>query len=184
MTTEQIWHDYHTRLRAFIAGRVGEDSADDLLQDVFIKTHAHRASLRDETKLESWLFRVARNAVTDHYRAARPSDPLPEWLAAPESDPASEAQRELAACLGPMIDRLPEKYRGAVRLAELEGLTQAEVARREGLSLSGAKSRVQRGRERLRGLLLDCCEVQLSRSGGVMGYTPRERCGSGEPCTG
>jgi RNA polymerase sigma-70 factor, ECF subfamily len=69
-----------------------------------------------------------------------------------------------------MIDRLPARYRTPLRLSELEGLPQQQVARRLGLSLSGVKSRVQRGRRQLKLMLLDCCHIEFDRAGSPMDY--------------
>jgi RNA polymerase sigma-70 factor (ECF subfamily) len=76
-----------------------------------------------------------------------------------------------------MIHSLPGPYREAILLTELEGLSQVELARRLNISVSGAKSRVQRGRQQLKEMLLDCCEFETDRRGRVYGCTPR-----GEPC--
>ncbi len=78
-----------------------------------------------------------------------------------------------------MLDSLPSHYAEALRLAEIEGLTQAEVARRLGLSLPGAKSRIQRGRKMLAETLLTCCHFELDQRGGVMAFERREDCRCG-----
>jgi RNA polymerase sigma-70 factor, ECF subfamily len=80
-----------------------------------------------------------------------------------------------------LIERLPEKHRDALVLTELEGLTQADAARRLGISVSGAKARVQRGRAQLRTLPLDCCDVALDRRGEITAY--RARSGSCDRCS-
>ena len=72
-----------------------------------------------------------------------------------------------------MVEALPTRYRDAVELVELRGMKQREAAEKLGLSLSGAKSRVQRGREKLRELMLECCHFQFDRSGKVMDFEPR-----------
>ncbi len=180
--SETIWREYHDRLRAFIGRRVEDRAAaDDVLQDVFVKVHAALPSLKEAARLEGWLFQIARNAVADHYRARRPSEALPEWLEQPASDPAQEARRELATCLRPMVDRLPEEYREAVTLAELEGLPQKEVSKRQGISLSGAKSRVQRGRAMVLKMLNDCCRLELDHRRRVVDYQ-RKKDGSCDGC--
>jgi RNA polymerase sigma-70 factor (ECF subfamily) len=75
--------------------------------------------------------------------------------------------------------RLTEIYRITLTLSEIEGLPQQQVAERLGLSLSGAKSRIQRGREKLRQRLLDCCDIETGRVG-IIGYEPRvPKCDSG-----
>jgi RNA polymerase sigma-70 factor (ECF subfamily) len=64
-----------------------------------------------------------------------------------------------------------------LELSDLDGLTQADAARLEGVSLSGMKSRVLRGRRRLAELLSRCCELTLDTRGVPMGYNPPAKCG-------
>ena len=78
--TEKIWHEYQSRLAAFIRSKVAEDVVDDLLQDVFMKIHLRIDSLKDDAKLEGWLYQITRNTITDYYRTKRISEDLPEWL--------------------------------------------------------------------------------------------------------
>ncbi len=168
-----LWQEQRSRLRGYIARRVREsDAVDDILQDVFLKAHAYLHTVKAHGSLSAWLYRIAVNAIADHYRSQRPAEDLPEELAAPEAE--RDYVAELAACLQPLIADLPETYRTALVLSEIEGLPQKQVAERLGLSLSGAKSRVQRGREKLRQRLTDCCEIEIGR-GGILGYEPRNK---------
>jgi len=193
--TQQIWSEFGERLRAFIARRVdGEADVDDILQDVFLRIHRHAGSLERRERLVSWLFQVTRNAIVDYYRAPRRRRELPagapQDLERAEEQAMSrvevidgespETQHELAACLGPMVAQLPPLYREAVRLIDLEGLPQHEAAARSGISVSGMKSRVQRGRQALKGLLDACCHVDLDAGGRVTDYQPRD--GGCGPC--
>jgi RNA polymerase sigma-70 factor (ECF subfamily) len=174
--TTQIWDGFHRRLRAFILGRVPDPAdADDILQDVFVKLHTRLDTLRDEDRLTSWIYRVTRNAVVDHLRSRRPAMPVPDDRSA-EAEPAGDdAFRQTAQFLRERMRTLPEKYRDALLLTEVEGLTQRQAADRLGLSLSGAKSRVQRARELLREQLLDCCHFELDRRRHIVGFVPRSR---------
>jgi len=135
------------------------------------------ATRRGGQKFEPWLYQIARNAVIDHYRARRPTEELPVDLASAEGEKSDAARRELAECITPLVDALPEHYRDAVRLSELHGLTQQETARRLGLSLSGAKSRVQRARRLLEEMLLACCRVELDGRGAIVDYESAGGCG-------
>jgi RNA polymerase sigma-70 factor (ECF subfamily) len=194
--TAQLWTEFGDRLRTFIARRVESDAdADDLLQDVFLRIHRHVNTVECHERLVSWLFQVTRNAIADYYRAPARRRELP--AGAPqdlegEQDPVWEddgdsestaARRELATCLGPMIEQLPPLYRDAVTLVDLEGLTQQEAATRSGLSFSGMKSRVQRGRQALEHLLHDCCQIELDAGGRITDFQPRgaecSPCGNG-----
>jgi RNA polymerase sigma-70 factor (ECF subfamily) len=177
---DAIWQAFHARLLAFIARRVPDrDSAEDVLQEVMLRVHRHAGQLERSSAVGAWVHQIARNAIADHYRQAavrqerpagidldREETPIPEQTAA-------ELRSELAGCLHPLLERLPEIYREALSLTEIEGLTQAGAAARLGLSTSGMKSRVQRARAQLGELLLACCEIELDNRGAITSYQPR-----------
>lgn len=176
-TTETVWQGFSQRLRQFIRARVEDDEeAEDLLQETFIRIHTRIDTLEDDTRLAAWVYQIARNLIIDHYRSRREVLPLPETVAVEPgfNDPSAEA--EIAAGLQEMVASLPDKYRQALTLTEFTGLKQTELAQRLGLSPSGAKSRVQRGREMLRQSLLDCCHFEFDRLGGMIAYTPKPAC--------
>ncbi len=168
---EQTWREYHTKLDSFIKNRVGDAStAEDILQEVFLRIISKIDTLKDDSKIQSWMYQIARNAIIDHYRANKTVEELPESLATPESEFGQEARQEVEGWLQTMIKRLPENYREAVTLSEIEALTQQEVAEKQGVSLSGAKSRVQRGRVMIKDMLLACCRFEFDHRGKVMDY--------------
>jgi RNA polymerase sigma-70 factor, ECF subfamily len=178
---DTIWAEFSNRLRVFIRRRVNNDEvADDILQDVFMRVYSQLNTLRDLGRLESWVYQIARNAIIDHYRGRDDPSELPESIAAPEAAVESEAAAEaeastrLAPAVTAFLDYLPAKYREALLLTEFSGLTQKEAAGQLGLSLSGAKSRVQRGRDKLRELILECCHVELDRAGRIIDYYPHQ----------
>jgi RNA polymerase sigma-70 factor (ECF subfamily) len=182
---ETLWRDHRERLVRFVQRRVEDAStAEDIVHDVLVRAYQKRDTLRSGQKFEQWLYQITRNAVIDHYRARRPAGELPADLPAPDSDGGRAAREELAGCLGPLVQALPEPYRDAVLLSELRGLTQRETARRLGLSLSGAKSRVQRARQMLHERLLACCRVELDGRGAIVDYESRNGCGPGDAASG
>jgi RNA polymerase sigma-70 factor (ECF subfamily) len=165
-----LWREHRARLRAYVARRVRDaDAVDDIVQDIFLKAQTGLRALRAEGRVAAWLYRVAANAIADHFRAQRPMQELPADLAAPEVE--RDCTAELARCIAPFVADLPETYRTALRLSEIDGLPQREVAVRLGLSLSGAKSRVQRGRRLLRERFRECCEIEAA--GGGLDCAPR-----------
>jgi RNA polymerase sigma-70 factor, ECF subfamily len=175
-----LWAEFGPPLRAFLARRVPPGvEADDLVQEVFVRVIRHVGSLRSTERPEAWLFQIARNALRDSLRARMRrdgrTDPLDTDLPA-DVDAAADkaAEAELAPCLSAMIGRLPEPYRTAITLTSLQGLTQADAARRLGLSISGMKSRVQRGRDQLRTMLVRCCAIDVDVRGGVSDFHKRE----------
>jgi len=167
-----FWIEHKTRLRSYVAKRVREHGAvDDILQDVFVKAYTSLHTVKSHGNLTAWLYRIAANSIADHYRGQKPSEEISDELVVPDPEPDYIA--ELASCLQPLIADLPETYRLPLVLSEIDGLTQKEVAARLGLSISGAKSRVQRGREKLRQLLFKCCDIETGRRG-IVGYEVRD----------
>jgi len=169
---ETIWEEFGGKLLSFIRARVeDEETAEDLRQDVFLRIHKRMRDLREDEKLQAWVYQIARNAVIDYYRGRRKTSVLSESLAVEEEeDETMDASAELAGSMRTMIEELPIPYREALYLTELEGLTQLELANRLNISLSGAKSRVQRGREKIKASLLKCCHFEFDRYGRVVDY--------------
>lgn len=148
-------------------------AAEDLLHDVMLKVLAiEKAGRPAPENIGAWLYTVARNAAIDWHRARRPSEELPEDLAAP-ADEESESGLELANCLRPMAERLPDHYRDTLLAAEFEGQPIKQIAEAQGISLAAAKTRASRGRKMLQRELVQCCRVVLSDSGQVLDYDPR-----------
>jgi RNA polymerase sigma-70 factor (ECF subfamily) len=185
---QKIWQQIHNGLRAFISKRVANEAeVDDIVQDVWLKMQRGLDGLKDQRRLISWIYQIARHAIIDHYRAPGRRREMPAGLApdleahqsssarTTASEDSGQLRTELASCLRPMIERLSGEYRQAVILIDLEGLTQQEAAVQLGLSLSGMKSRVQRGRRQLKGMLEACCVIELDRRRGVADYDVRNQ---------
>ena len=183
------WEELRGNIRRFIGRRVADAAAvEDMTQEVLLRAHVRRGELPTAEALRHWSFRVAANLVVDRHRR-RGREAAPEGLPAAETEDERDAAREgrgLAACLPRMIEGLPARYRRALELVDLAGMTQQDAAPALGLSVSGAKSRVQRGRAELRRRLLACCRVELDKRGGVVGYEPtaesKQYCGGEEFC--
>lgn len=183
---DELWLKLRSGLHSFLQRRLRrQEDVEDVLQEVFLKIHRDRCSLADEEKVEAWVYRIARHAVTDFYRrqARRPEEELPEELAErfPDQEP-SDIHETVLAWLEPMATLLPEKYRDALILSDFEGLPQQEVADRLGISLSGAKSRVQRARVQLGEMLHACCTLEVGGDGRVVGYSPNAPGCRGSDC--
>lgn len=172
---DDTWPELAERLRPFVARRVASAAdADDVLQEVLMRMHRGLPSLEDEERLSAWMFRIARTAISDHLRQ-RARHPV----AAPGPDAAAEeiddlsAEEDVARSLAFFIALLPSPYREAITLVELERRTHREAAAMLGVSVSGMKSRVQRGRAKLRAMLDRCCEIALDVRGRVIACEPR-----------
>lgn len=165
-----------TQIRPFVERRVAPGDADDVMQEILQRVHDGADSLDDDTRFVGWLHRVARNAIIDHHRRGGRRDAKHDAFAAEWRDDDAEqadAVASLSVFVRAFIEMLPSPYREALQLTELDGLTMREAAEREAISLSGMKSRAQRGRRLLRELFEACCEIALDARGRVVEYTPR-----------
>lgn len=166
------WHRHEAELRGWLRHRLGSAAdAEDLLQDVFIKAMRQGERFCAIVDARAWLYEVARNTLADRLRLARITVALPADLSADTEEAA--AVDSLAACLPRVLSELSAEDREAITLCDLERLPQEEYARRKGLSLPGAKSRVQRARKRLRAQLTQACQVRLDAAGQVSDFVPR-----------
>jgi RNA polymerase sigma-70 factor (ECF subfamily) len=192
-TARGNWTDLRTQLRPFVGRRVHAPAdIDDVLQDIFLRMQKGIVALRDDERFAPWVLGVARSAIVDHHRRAQrhgPSEQSSEEEADTSWDDSADncVEQELATHVAPFVAALPSPYREALVLTELEGLTQKAAAGMLGVSLSTMKSRVQRGRVRLRELFEQCCEIALDARGHVTACEPRPdrpipcRCFGGEP---
>ncbi len=172
---ETIWEQFSKPLLSYIKRRVrNEQDADDILQNVFYKIYNNIDSLRETEKIHAWVYTIAGNAITDFYRTQRfeknsceLTEDIPDEC---ENLDTPTGNEEIAQCLKAMISYLPEIYREAIILSEFQNLTQKELSVKLGLSLPGAKSRVQRGRAKLKEMLLCCCRLEFDCQGNIIDY--------------
>lgn len=167
------WHNHEAELRGFLTRHLRDARlAEDLLQDTFVKALGQGIGFCTLENPRAWLFRVARNLLVDHRRHRKPFVDLDESIA--HQEPEIPAVESLSACLPRALAALGVEDREAITLCDLEGLAQADFAHRKGLSLPGAKSRVQRARQRLKRQLSSACQVRFDEMGNVCCYTPHE----------
>jgi two-component system OmpR family response regulator len=169
---QQAWQAHEAELRGYLRRRMPDRTeADDLLQEVFLKALRQGRAFCELEQVRAWLFQVARNSLADRLRLRREEVDLPEDLPAETHErPAVET---LDQCLPRVLSELAAEDREALVLCDLEGLPQAEYARRKGIALPAAKSRVQRARKRLRARMTEACRVALNEGGQVESFVPR-----------
>ncbi|MGB2692416.1 MAG: sigma-70 family RNA polymerase sigma factor [Thermodesulfobacteriota bacterium] len=166
---DRVWNEFSGQIRGYLLKKVKvEDDADDLLQEIFIKIHSNLEQLEDEKKLAPWIYQIVRNSLTDYYRKKR--------LETSELDEENTASLEIetdddiysacvSGCLKVFIDRLPEKYKEPLVLSDIKEIKQKDIAEQMELSYSGLKSRVQRGREMIKEMFLDCACISQDKHG-------------------
>ena len=169
---QAIINEFQPRIIRYISNMVGEADAEDIAQDTFIKVNQALPDFRGESKLSTWLYRIATNTALDHMRspaykhkasavAGESVDEVDDrniWTG--EKIPVLEWQvvrKEMADCLQEYIRKLPENYRIVLALSELEGLSNQEVADILEVALGTVKIRLHRARERLKKDLIANC---------------------------
>lgn len=166
------WAAHAPELRGWLRHRLGNaGEVDDVLQDVFLKALHQGERFGGVHNARAWLFQVARNTLVDRLRVARVNIELPDDLAALTDE--VDAVDSLTVCLPRVLSELSAPDREAIMLCDLQGMAQADFAQRSGLSLSAAKSRLQRARERLRQRMTEVCQVQISDTGHVSDFVAR-----------
>lgn len=175
----QIYVNYHDKLLRYLTRMVGEDEAEEVCQVVFEKCSMNLKSFKGQSKLSTWLFRIATNAALDtlkstsfRHSCSGPLAPLPIHSPTTEAS-ASSLRGELAtpdesvikeemnSCIREFVDRLPDQYRTIIILNELEGFTNKEIAELLDISLGSAKIRLHRARVKLRSTLEMGCDFYL-----------------------
>jgi len=171
--TEALWRDFAAPLRSFLRARTAKEAdAEDLLQEVFVRIHKRLPTLHDTSKMQGWVYRIARNAVIDHYRTRR--EHLPMDFEVESEDPTGESAVDLRPSLRRFVAELPPAYREPLVRHEFQGEPLEEVARACGLTLTATKSRVRRARLMLREMMDRCCRFEFDRRGRVIEATPRD----------
>jgi RNA polymerase sigma-70 factor (ECF subfamily) len=167
----QLWHTFQQPLHRYVTKQVQNPTdADDIVQEVFIKLMRHPDKL-GHSGIKTYLYTTARNTIMDHFRSRsrQATDSTPD-LPYPEGADVTTELIELAeCCIHLLIDNLPDIYRDALTEVDLKGVSQKEYAERLGISYTGAKSRVQRGRDLLRESILGCCKYHFDRNGNIIG---------------
>ncbi len=165
--------EFRDQLRAFIYKRVSNrEDVEDILQEVFIKAQTNVASLKDAKKCIPWVYQITRNTIIDYYNKNRKKH-LNTEISETLSDVGDNGiinPEEIIQGLKPFVEALPKKYRDALVAIDINGLTQKEYSEQQGISLTCAKSRVQRGRKMVKDRLMDCCTFNSDVYGNVFDY--------------
>jgi RNA polymerase sigma-70 factor (ECF subfamily) len=171
---DNIWYEFRIPLRVFIKRRISNDQdVEDVLQNVFIRIYNNSNKLSELNNIHAWVFTITRNTIIDYYRMQKHNSyfgELSEYITICENLVEKNTINEISQCLIMMMQFLPEKYKQALILTEIENLSQKELADKAGLSVSGAKSRVQRARVLLKEEFLSCCKLEIDSRGNIIDY--------------
>jgi RNA polymerase sigma-70 factor (ECF subfamily) len=171
-TIDTIYKIFDSQLADLICRKVNhQECCNDILQEVYIKIILNIDKIEKAGNIKSYLLKIADNAVVDHYRkeSNKKNDTFSEDFVLPEETRVKDQTLKLAdCCLRPMIESLEPIYSEALILTELEGLTHQQYAEKIGLSYTNAKTRVRRAKEKLRKVILHCCQYQFDKYGNIV----------------
>ncbi|AJY77550.1 RNA polymerase sigma70 [Paenibacillus beijingensis] len=171
MKAETLWEAHHEHIRRFVDHKTHfHPDAEDIVQNVFMKAFARVDDVKDDLKIRAWLYQIARNCIVDHYRKQKRTGELPDQLCFSDEYEEPDLTEEAVAGLKNVIRLLPDKYREALELSELSEMSQKELSEHLGISYSGAKSRVQRGRKMIKDMMTSCCAIEADRYGNIIDY--------------
>lgn len=174
---EEVWLKFEGRMRAFILSKIHDEAkADDLMQELFIRIHGNIDKVSDEVKLQSWIYQICRNLITDHFRSVSKSSKGGPALIPEEEDHDEDLMSEALEDMINMMSDLPGEYCEALCKTELGSLSQKAYAEHIGMSYSGVKSRVQRARNMLKDMLMRCCHYEFDKYGNVIEIHPVNCC--------
>jgi RNA polymerase sigma-70 factor, ECF subfamily len=187
LSYNEIYNSYNQKIQHYLARIVGQDEADDITQEVFIKINKSLDTLQDENKLSYWIYRVALNAARDHIRMKKSKIPVVSFEDLSGAvDSGSQAKLkefadtrlktpdekiikdEMMQCYIDFVEKLPEKYYEIYVLDEFEGLSNQEIADKLSISIDTVKIRLHRARTELHELLRKNCSCYSDKNGNIM----------------
>lgn len=177
---DQVWQEYQQALKAFLHTKVNNPAdVEDLLQEVLLKSFIKLDSLKDASSIKAWLFQIANHSVIDFYRKnAKKSETLDGKDSELEEEHDNRIKEELAHCVQPFINALPEPQAGLLQAIELEGISQKAYAEQQGIPYSTLKSQVKKARSELKRLFDECCHFQEDKFGNLIDYERKSQADS------
>lgn len=184
MEIRGLYNQFHKSLLGYIRSKVRSvEDAQDILQNVFAKIATHSESLSKKEKIQNWLFTITRNTIIDYYRvnATKKSIVLLDERADQISEELLEdSTKGLDQCIHHLIAMLPDDYREIIIDSEINGIAQKTLAEKYSMAYPSMRSRVQRGRERLKQILYNCCHIQTDKHGNILEVRQKDDCNG--PC--
>ena len=186
-TFQDVYDEFHVKIHHYLSQLVGEADAEDVTQEVFVKIDKSLKTFKGESKLSTWVYRIATNAGLDRLRSSWRRQSSREVSVSGEagesgmeledqdssitkmtpSAPGQVIKFEMNECIREFVDRLPPDYRTVIVLSELKDLKNREVADILGISLDAVKIRLHRARARLKKEFEDGCDFYHDESSGL-----------------
>ena len=171
----EVWEQYKKKLYVFIQKRVhNQDDAKDILQNVLLNSYQFCAKGKEVLYLKSWLFKITQNAIIDFHKKSNQSLPLNFDIA--QEDVPSSSYSEASEYIKTVLRLLPVEYSVPLKMYDLDGVEQNVIAQKLGIGLSATKSRIQRGRLKLKEQFLKCCKLEFDEKGELISLDIQPHC--------
>ncbi len=170
-----LWQEHQKELKNFIYKRVKDrEVTNDISQEVLLKIYNFCQRKSGIRNVRSWLFQIAQNTITDHFRkqAKFTDKEIPEKAVEDENLAFNDAVRYII----PMLEFLPEAYAVPLKLSDIDGMKQADIAKKLGLGLPATKSRIQRARQLLMEEFITCCHFEKDPTGNLLSFEIKDSC--------
>ena len=168
-----IYREHYPKVVGYLRRLVGDAEAEDVAQEAFVKISRSLDGFRGESRLSTWMYRIATNTALDHLRRPSTTQSARHEYGAgeddgPDDDPIVDSaplhdtlliRKDMNECIRGLVNDLPENYRAVLVLADLEGFTNAETSDVLGLSLDTVKIRLHRARLQLKKSLDHACHL-------------------------
>ena len=180
----ELWLAYRQALQSYLHSKVQDAAlAEELTQRVLLKVVNACCSDIEVRNVRAWLYQISRNVLADHHKAKGAGPQVhAEWQSRrtpTEGDATTDVWQQMEPYLRPLLRLLPEHYATPLRLADLEGMKQQDIADQLGLGLSAVKSRIQRARVMLREKIVECSHLELDKDGRPVDFAIRACCSDG-----
>lgn len=177
----EVVQEFYEFLKAYIIKKTNDiNLAEDIVQEVMLKlVESHKKNI-EVNNIKAWLFQVTRNTIADYYNDYYNKNKI-EFNFNEDWKEHSISSENISTILEsdfiiPMIGLLPEKYAKPLHLSDIENIPQKDIALQLNLGLSATKMRIQRGREKLKSLFIECCDIQYDKSGNFSSCTIKSHC--------
>lgn len=175
-TFEQVYNLYFQRVLSYLKSVVGENDAEDIAQETFVKVHKNLNQLKDMSKLTAWIFKIALNTARDNFRKESKNKKLQikgidchsgniemklDYQQINDKNAYSVEEkifkREMMDCYFQFVKKLPENYHRVYILSEFMGLSNSEISSHLSISVETVKIRLHRAKSKLYEILRTHC---------------------------
>ncbi len=170
----EIWLEHRERLQAYIGSKYkNKGLAEEATQEVLLKIYKSCCSGNNINNLNSWLYQISNNVAIDLIKKEKKNT---KEFTIDHNESESKSLAEISEVLKPLISLLPEKYSVPLKMADIDGIPQKEIADFLDLGISATKTRIQRARKLLKEEITTCFHLELDKNGIPITASLKDNC--------